>query len=259
MCLIAFAWQAHPEYPLIVAGNRDEFFARPTAPAGWWPDERIVAGRDLKAGGTWMGISRNGRFAALTNVRDPASVQPDAPSRGALVGRFLDDAAPAEAVLDGIARDAHRFNGFNLLATQWSTEPGRGRMWIVSHGSVDAIEPGVHGLSNAGLDTSWPKVDAAIERTRRAAADATDRDDLIGRLFAMLADRTIAPDQRLPRTGVDLPVERALSAAFIRMPGYGTRASTVLLVDRDGGATFVERSCEPDADVTERRHDFALT
>lgn len=258
VCLIAFAWQVHPAYPLIVAGNRDEFFARPTAPADWWADGRTVAGRDLKAGGTWMGLSRDGRFAALTNVRDPSSVQPEAPSRGALVGRFLDDDRPAETVLDDIASDAHRYNGFNLLAMQWSTDPDRRGMWIASQATVERVDPGLHGLSNARLDTPWPKVDAAIAAARESVSAATSADDLIERLFAMLADRAIAPDERLPRTGVTLPVERALSAAFIRMPGYGTRASTVVLVDRDGDATFVERSCEPDAAVEERRFELAF-
>lgn len=253
MCLIAFAWQVHEDYPLIVAGNRDEFFARPTAPADWWAGGRMVAGRDLKAGGAWMGLSRDGRFAALTNVRDPSSMRPDAPSRGVLVGRFLNDERPAETVLDDIARAARDYNGFNLLAMQWSGEPERRRMWAVSRAAVERIDAGIHALSNARLDTPWPKVDAAIAATRTAATAAIGRDDLIERLFAMLADRTIAPDERLPRTGVALSIERALSAAFIRMPGYGTRASTVLLIDRSGCATFVERSCEPDAAVGERR------
>lgn len=254
MCLIAFAWQAHADYPLVVAGNRDEFFARPTAPADWWADAPMLAGRDLRAGGTWMGVTRAGRFAALTNYRDPASQRADAPSRGSLVGDFLTRAATPSVALESLASDAPRFNAFNLMAAQWTGE--KTGLWIVSGSEVNAIEPGVHALSNARLDTPWPKVDFAIERMREALASTTDRDGLIDRLSAMLDDRTIAADALLPRTGITLDTERALSAPFIRMPGYGTRASTVLIVDRTGHATFIERRCEPDEPIDERRFDF---
>ena len=251
MCLIACAWQAHPDFPLVVAGNRDEFFARPTAAADWWSDADLLAGRDLKAGGTWMGVSRHGRFAALTNYRDPQSHRPDAPSRGALVGEFVtSDASPVTA-LERIAEDAHRYNGFNLLAAQWRGDEAG--LWIVGGPVVTAVEAGVHALSNARLDTSWPKVDHAIDGLRTALSSAGDTDGLVSALFTMLDDRTIADDERLPQTGIALATERALSAPFIRMPGYGTRASTVLVVERDSRATFVERRCEPDQPVDERR------
>ena len=257
MCLIALAWQAHPDFPLVVAGNRDEFFARPTAPADWWPDRPMLAGRDLRAGGTWMGVSRSGRFAALTNHRDPSAQRADTPSRGALVGDFLFDDGESEAVLQSIADAAHRYNGFNLLAGQWHGSTG---LWAVTSeaGSRPTpIAPGVHALSNARLDTPWPKVDRAIAATRAALQSAASPDGLVDDLFAMLADRRIADDASLPSTGVARDVERALSAPFIRMPGYGTRASTVFIVDREGHATFVERRCEPDVAVEERRYPFS--
>lgn len=258
MCLIAFAWRAHPDFPLVVAGNRDEFFARPTAAADWWADRDLLAGRDLKAGGTWMGVGRKGRFAALTNYRDPQNQRGDAPSRGALVGDFVDDEGPPGAVLDRIAADAHRYNGFNLLAGQWSGDAAG--LWIVTGPATSrptAVETGVHALSNARLDTQWPKVNRAADGLRAALAAAGSADGLANDLFALLDDRTIAADDDLPHTGVARDTERALSASFIRMPGYGTRATTVLIVARDGDATFIERRCEPDAPVAERR--FAVS
>lgn len=260
MCLIALAWRAHPEFPLVVAGNRDEFFARPTAAADWWPDRDLLAGRDLRAGGTWMGVGRSGRFAALTNFRDPQAQRLDAPSRGALVGTFVGSDGPAVEALARIASDAPRYNGFNLLAGQWTGADAG--LWIVSGpgpSRVMAVEAGVHALSNARLDTAWPKVDRAIDGLRAALASARAADDLATDLFAMLDDRTIAADADLPDTGIPRETERALSAAFIRMPGYGTRATTVLIVAGDGRATFVERRCEPDAPDTESRFDFSAT
>jgi uncharacterized protein with NRDE domain len=258
MCLIAFAWQAHDGYPLVVAANRDEFFARPTASAEWWADGDILAGRDLRGGGTWMGVTRSGRFAALTNYRDPASVRADAPSRGELVGRFLAADDP-DGALAAIARDRARFNGFNLLAARWNGDPSDRGMAIVSQpgpGNAATVAPGIHALSNAHLDTAWPKVDAITSRLAEAFEECAAPDALVDRLFAILSDRSVASDERLPKTGVPLEFERALSAAFIRVPGYGTRSSTVLIVDRNGRATFVERRTEPDQPIGERRFEF---
>ena len=265
MCLIAFAWQVHADYPLIVAANRDEFFARPTASADWWDDHQRLAGRDLRAGGTWMGASRSGRFAALTNFRDPASQRIDAPSRGALIGDVLGGERSLMDALEHASVEASRYNGFNLLAAQWHRDPARAAMWILSsRGDARAqpIEPGIHALSNASLDTPWPKVDRAMRAMRDTVQDmpqnATDRDDLCAKLFALLDDREIAPDGQLPQTGVAPSIERALSAAFIRMPGYGTRSSTLYLVDREGRALFIERRCEPESPIEERRFDFSI-
>jgi uncharacterized protein with NRDE domain len=252
MCLAVVALDAHPRYPLVVAANRDEFHARPTAAASWW-DEGWLAGRDLEAGGTWLGVTRNGRLALLTNVRDPARHDPSAPSRGALVTRLLADAsAPAEALAAAIA-DAAAHNGFNLLVAQrdeahWGSNRG---------GAPKALEPGVHGLSNALLDTPWPKVvrtkEALARWCARAANDAEP-------LLEALADRAIPPDDALPATGVTLEWERLLSAPFIVSERYGTRSSTVVTLGRDGLVSFVERSFDPaGAFAGEVRETFALS
>ncbi len=261
MCLIVFALHAHAEYPLMVAANRDEFFARPTDSADWWDDGRSLAGRDLRAGGTWMGVSRGGRFAALTNYRDPSSQRTDAPSRGALVSQVLRDASSLPDAIERIGREASRYNGFNLLAAQWHADASRVAMWILtSQGDArpQAIDVGIHALSNAALDTPWPKVERAQRAMQAAIQSASDRDDLCTKLFALLGDQKIAGDDTLPHTGVALDVERALSAAFIRMPSYGTRSSTLLLVDRNGDALFIERRCEPESAIEERRFDFPI-
>ncbi|MGI9026635.1 MAG: NRDE family protein [Burkholderiaceae bacterium] len=269
MCLIVFAWQAHAEYPLIVAANRDEFYARPTASADWWDDGERLAGRDLRAGGTWMGVSKGGRFAALTNYRDPSSQRTDAPSRGALVSDVLGHRGSMRDALDGVSRAAPRYNGFNLRAAQWHRDASRAAMWILSsrgNARPQAIAPGIHALSNASLDTPWPKVDRASRAMQEAMRDgvnagvhaATDRDDLRAKLFALLGNQEIACDDSLPQTGVALEVERALSAAFIRMPTYGTRSSTLFVVDRTGDALFIERRCEPDVAIEEYRFEFHI-
>ena len=259
MCLIVFAWQAHPRYPLIVAGNRDEFFARPTASARWSADDAWLSGIDLRGGGTWMGIARAGRFAALTNHRDPTSIRPAAPSRGGLCVDVLDVGQPVERTLARIAAEADRYNGFNLLGARWGDE-GPAAMWIVDSGSsrVTPIEPGVHGLSNARLDTPWPKVSRSTRRLAQAIDVGLAGEPLIDELFDLLSDDTVAPDDALPWTGIPLVVERALSAGFIRLPDYGTRSSTVLLVDQEGGVTYVERRCESDEPVEESRFAFEL-
>jgi len=258
VCLIAFAWQVHVRYPLIVAGNRDEYFARPTASARWSDDGGCLSGLDLHGGGTWMGVSRSGRFAALTNHRGPAAMQADALSRGRLCPKVLTNVRSVENVLHDIADEAPRYNGFNLLAGCWNEDGPPGMWTIASPGPtvVSSITPGVHALSNARVDTPWPKVERAKNELADAIGAGLEADALIERLFTMLRNEDIADDASLPSTGIPLERERALSAAFIRMPGYGTRSSTVLLVDRAGHATFVERRSEPDLPIEESRHAF---
>ncbi len=245
MCLILVAWQAHPDYPLVVAANRDEFYARRTASADFWPDQpQILAGRDLEAGGTWLGISRNARFAALTNYRDPASHKPQAPSRGKLVADFLAGKNSIDAYLDTLQAD--EYNGFNLLL-------GDGKQ-LVAFSNISMqrhlLSPGVYGLSNALLDTPWPKVGAgktALENALTALPDETA-------LFHLLRDATLHPDAALPVTGVSLKWERLLSAAFIRSPDYGTRCSTVIKVGAGGNgqhyASLDEQTWLPGASST---------
>ncbi|CDH47643.1 MAG: NRDE family protein [Candidatus Competibacteraceae bacterium] len=235
MCLILMAYRYHPRYPLLVAANRDEFHDRPTAPLAFWDDlPQIVAGRDLKEGGTWMGLDRTGRFAAITNYRDPSRVMPDAPSRGYLVSDFLRSTEPARVYLDRLAPKASAYNGFNLVlgdAEGLFYSSNRGGEWR-------ALAPGLYGLSNHLLDTPWPK----LERGRRGLRQLLDRqpDPTPDELLELLTDRTLVPDSELPNTGVSLEWERWLSPMFINAPGYGTRSSTVLRVDADGRVWLVE-------------------
>ena len=255
MCLLLIAWESHPRWRLVVAANRDELHARPTAPAGWWPDApSVLAGRDLQAGGTWMGVTRGGRFAAVTNVRDGRPPNPAAPSRGHLVGNFLRGPLPSLAYAATLMPMAPVFAGFNLL-----TMDGATLAWYSNRGGgARTLPPGVFGISNALLDTPWPKVVHGKEDLR-AALELED-DAMEARLFASLARRDPAPDAELPDTGVGLDRERALSSPFIHADGYGTRASTLLLIGRDGEVRMVERTFVlPEAeDFTEVRHTFSI-
>jgi uncharacterized protein with NRDE domain len=240
MCLIAIAWQAHPRYPLVVAANRDEWRDRPAAPAHWWPDAPgLLAGRDLQAGGTWMGVTRGRRFAAVTNFRDPSDRRSTALSRGTLVTAFLlGDDAP-EAFLGRLAPSASQYNGFNLLVGDGDT-----LLYFGSReGEVRAVEPGVHALSNHLLDEPWPKVQRARAVLGESLGDGDEP------LFAMLSDATPAPDSLLPDTGVGLERERMLSPILIAGPDYGTRASTVLRAGREA-ARFEERTRDASGAVT---------
>lgn len=237
MCLVLFA-AAHPRHALVLAANRDEFHARPAAAAAWVEPD-LLAGRDLGAGGTWLALRRDGRFAVVTNVREPGRVRPGAPSRGALPFRVVRDRAPLAETLAGLSGDLAACNGCNLLAGS-PTE-----LWCVSNrgpGPVP-VPPGVHGLSNHLLDTPWPKVVRGKDRLAQwLAADGEDLEPL----FTMLGDRTPAEDADLPRTGLPLAWERRLSAAFIVSPDYGTRCSTVLTIGPDGMVRFIERTFGPD-------------
>lgn len=252
MCLILVAWRVHPVYPLVVAANRDEFFARPTAPAAFWKHSpQILAGRDLEAGGTWMGVTRNGRFAALTNFRDPAQNRSGAPSRGALVAEFLTGSETPRACLERIAMRDSEYNGYNLLAGD-----GENLWWSSNMGdSPRQLEPGVYGISNHLLDTPWPKVGAG----KTALVQALDRLPDDRALFALLRDDGIHPDERLPQTGISLDWERLLSSAFVKSPDYGTRSSTVLCIGNDGWISFDEQTWLPGARPGERlRYRFNL-
>jgi uncharacterized protein with NRDE domain len=235
MCLILVAWRAHPDYPLVVAANRDEFFARRTASASVWPDCHTLAGRDLQAGGTWLGINRStGRFAALTNYRDPTRQRDGLASRGLLVTDFLASDVPPTPWLEGLATQVARYNGFNLMAGD-----ARSLACLASvTGEVRTLHPGIYGLSNHLLDSPWPKVEVA--KSALAVALNALPDD--GPLFSLLRDDTIHPDDALPRTGVSLEWERLLSSAFVRAPGYGTRCSTVVVVANDGTSVFDEQT-----------------
>jgi uncharacterized protein with NRDE domain len=228
----------HPQYPLIVAANRDEFHARPAARAGWWPDHpQILAGRDLQAAGTWLGLTRSGRFAALTNYRDPEPRRAAAPSRGALVADML---MAGGSVAEGLAylRDvADEYNAFNLIFSDGE------RLGIFESALRTGRElgPGVYGLSNHLLDTPWPKVQDGKSRLESALSGMTDTAPLL----ALLRDDRPASDERLPATGIGLEWERLLSSAFVRAPDYGTRCSTIIHIERPGRAHFDEWTWDP--------------
>lgn len=229
MCLIALAYRVHPRYPLVFAANRDEFLERPTAPAGFWSDApHLLAGRDLRAGGTWLGLTRNGRFAALTNYRDLHRRQEQGPSRGLLVRQAL------EHGIDPAMTDA--YEGFNLLYGPIAALRYHNNVQPADH----ALTPGIHGLSNHFLDTPWPKVERAKADLRSVIA--LEEDALVTALFVLLANDAPAADDRLPDTGLPLDMERAVSSIFIRTPNYGTRCSTVVLVDGEGQVFFEERT-----------------
>jgi uncharacterized protein with NRDE domain len=246
MCLILVAWRAHPDYPLVVAANRDEFFARPTAPAAFWPEApKILAGRDLEAGGTWLGVTRDRRFAALTNFRDPAQQRKGAPSRGALVVDFLAGDETPQACLDRIEALDRQHNGYNLLLGDGAS------LWWSSNVAAESrpLQPGVYGVSNHLLDTPWPKVGAGKTALARALDDLPADEAL----FALLRNDAVHPDAELPQTGVSLDWERLLSAAFVKSPDYGTRSSTVLSIGRDGWVRFDEQTWLPGALPDARR------
>ncbi len=237
MCIILLARHAHPEYPLILAANRDEAYPRPAAPAAFWSDHPdIYGGRDLDKGGTWLALTRTGKIAAVTNYRDggPKAVAPR--SRGALVSGFLTGNAPARPYLEQIRSQGDQYNDFILLAGDLHT-----LYWLSNRGpGVEEIPPGVHGLSNHLFNTPWPKIRRSKLAVEALLGEAEAR--LSAGLFELLADRSIAPDEELPKTGIDLQRERELSSVFISGERYGTRASTVVLVHADGEVLFVERS-----------------
>jgi len=248
MCLILFAWRSHADFDLVVAANRDEFYARAAAPLAIWHDApEVLAGRDLEAGGTWMGVTRNGRFAAITNYRDPANVRHGAPSRGHLVGEFLTGSEQPGAYLERIAESGHRYNGYNLLVGD------RSDLWYYSNrgGTPRPLPEGVYGLSNHLLDTPWPKVETGKQRLREALE--LDGGQVQQRLFEVLRDRYHPSDSALPDTGVGLELERTLSPLFIVGEHYGTRASTVLTRAPDGTVELAETTFDRESPRDTRR------
>jgi len=251
VCLIALAWQAHPDYPLVVVANRDEFFERPTEQAHWWPDRPLLAGRDQSAGGTWLGITRHGHFSALTNYRDPGKIRDGAQSRGALVVDAL-ARGDARQAAEEIHTRSSRFNPFNLLVAD------RSRLYVVESETNRVVElaPGIHALSNHVMNTPWPKVERARAGLKEALTKPLDLDALAG----ILRDDRPAPDAVLPSTGVSLEWERLLSSSFIRAPGYGTRSTTTIAIHRDGQCRFMEQTWDATGQESARRtEDFTIT
>lgn len=239
MCLIAFAWNVHPRWRLLLAGNRDEFHARPSAPLARWQDLPVIGGRDLEAGGTWLGVTDSGRCSVVTNVRDPLDPQLGA-SRGLLISDYLGGATDAATHARQLALTASTYRPFNLL-----TFDAQAAFYLGNRpeARTQAVTPGVHGLSNADFNTPWPKTRALMQRLQHWLdhGDATD----FAPLFAALADGQMAIDAELPATGIAIERERWLSSAFIRSETYGTRASTVVAIGHDGEGVIVERRFGP--------------
>lgn len=235
MCLIFVAINQHPDYKLIVAGNRDEFYNRQTAAANWWEeDANIVGGRDLQAGGTWMGMTRTGKISMLTNYRDPYNINPVAPSRGHIVSDFLHKEATPEQYIHTIEQRAKEYNGFNLINGTVD------ELWYLSNykDGVVRLENKLYGLSNHLLDSPWPKV----ERGKRKLTSILQQPTVTSeQLFEFLYDSEPAADNLLPDTGIGLERERSLSSMFIKTPNYGSRCSTTVLVDKRNHVVFSER------------------
>jgi uncharacterized protein with NRDE domain len=235
MCLIFIALKQNPVYKLIVAANRDEFYQRKTAAAHWWDsNSQIVGGKDLEAGGTWLGMNRNGRIGMVTNFRDPQNIKAQAPSRGHLVSEYLSSTMAPEKYVNDLKPTRHHYNGFNLLVGDAES------FWYISNYNegMQELKSGFFGLSNHLLETPWPKV----IRGKQKLTDLVSASDVSSdEIFETLFDDQRAPDETLPDTGVGLERERALSAMFIKSPGYGTRCSTVIMVDYAGNVSFKER------------------
>ena len=233
MCIVLFAWQAHPDYPLIVAANRDEFFNRPTEPARWRDD--VLCGLDRSAGGTWVGVTHSGRFAAVTNFREPVEDQSHGiRSRGELPTGFLRGTETAEQYALRVAEHQDQYGGFNLLLHD------RNSLWYLSNRGDDPypVSPGVHGLSNGLLDTPWPKVERGRKHLREALETSAGHPD---NLLELLQDDWCPDDHWLPETGVGIDMERLVAPIFVHSELYGTRASTVVRVDRAGRPEFTEQ------------------
>ena len=238
MCLVVLGWQQHPEFPLIVAGNRDEFHGRPTENSRWWPDApEIVGGRDLQAGGTWLALHRGGRFATVTNFRDAQLPSPKYRSRGHLVTEFLNSTETPADYLNSI--NAAEYAGFNLLVSDGET-----LAWLSNRGEgVRTLAPGVYGLSNALLDSPWHKV-----LRSKAALEALIRGNKVNEteLFRLLDDRRKAPVDEVKNEYLPFETAHAISATFIVLPDYGTRSSSVALLDAAGSWRFHERRFDAD-------------
>ncbi|MGA9854944.1 MAG: NRDE family protein [Gammaproteobacteria bacterium] len=248
MCLLVFAWKSHPEYALVFAGNRDELHARPAAPAGFWEhSNRVVGGRDLQAGGTWLGITSGGRFAVVTNYRTGLNPQKAPRSRGELTADFLHSEIPGDTYIHAVTERAHDYGAFSLIVGDHNA------LWYFSNrGEPEPrmVSPGVHGLSNHLLDTPWPKVTRSIAHMQTLVKTQTLTNDT---LFFLLAERTPAADAQLPDTGIGRKRERQVSPVFVVNPVYGTRCSSVIFLHADGQARFAERRFDAAGQVLETR------
>jgi len=245
MCLIAFHWRPKGPVPLVLAGNRDEFYERPTAPLAWWEGGRLLAGRDLRGGGTWLGLTPEGRCAVITNFRDPSMARPDRATRGLIPLRFLEGTQTAATYLERLRQQVTDYNPFNLLLFD-----GTDLLGYESHQDrVVPFTPGIHAVSNGAFDEPWPKVEAV----KAGLAGQEDDDEA---LLKLLGNAQPYSDDRLPSTGVPLEWERSLSPIFIRTPTYGTRASTIVRLGRELASILEQRfSHAGPEDLAEFRFD----
>lgn len=253
MCLLLISFYTHPEYPLIVAANRDEFYNRPTEKVHFWKEHPdLIAGKDLEAGGTWLGITKTGRFAAVTNYRDMNSIKKNASSRGELVTNFLLSRESPLIYGRSLSKKADEYNGYNLLFSDIKT------LYYFSNQTrqLTQLSAGVYGLSNHLLDTPWQKV----VRSKEAFRDVTSSKKILtDDLFKILSDETEAPDDQLPETGLSKELEKAVSPVFIKSENYGTRSSTVLLINKMKGVLFIEKSLETKTKLwSESKFEFNL-
>ncbi len=254
MCLITFAYKSHPTYALILAANRDEFYARPTRKAQFWIEEgypNIIAGKDLEAGGTWMGVHKNKKWAALTNYRDLTKLKNAPPSRGDLALNYLKSEQTARQYLAEIQQKADLYNGFNLLIGE---ESG------IFHFSnqtniITEISSGIHGLSNALLNTPWPKLELAKSGLREIVQQGKIAPNM---LFDILKNETKAEDDKLPQTGLSVDLEKAISSVFINTERYGTRCSSLLLIHNNGTVEFLERRYKPSSNEIFDEQHFSI-
>ena len=254
MCIVNFHFQQHPKYKLILAANRDEFYKRPTDRVHFWDDlPNLIAGRDLEAKGTWLGMTKEGKFGTLTNYRDIKYFnQKDKRSRGDIVTNFLTDSIHPEKYLQQLHERRNEYSGFNVIVGDADELYYYGN----EQGEIIKIEPGTHSLSNQLLNTPWPKV----ERAKSLLNDYVTNNETMNPddLFTLLNDGTIAADEDLPNTGVGLPFERQLSSIFIQTDGYGTRASTVILITHDNEVQFIERTFNEGTFESEVPYEFSI-
>jgi len=253
MCLIFFSYKQNPKYPLIVLANRDEFYNREASAAHFWKEHPyVLAGKDLKGGGTWLGVTKSGQLAMLTNYRDLTKIKPHAPTRGKLVLDYLIGSEKAQDYLLTLDKRAEAYNGYNIILGTVDSP----LYYSNEQRKIHQLKPGLYGLSNHLLDTEWPKVESG--KKELAAISMESKLD-IGALFNIMMDKTIAPDNSLPKTGIEVELERSLSAKFIQIPSYGTRCTTLFFMDNDRNLTFIERSYLPDTNsYTEASFQFKI-
>lgn len=253
MCVLFVAYRQHDQFPLVVAANRDEAYGRPALQAHFWEDyPNILAGRDLEQGGTWLGVTRNGKFAALTNFRNPNAPAASQKSRGWIVRDYLDTRLSAQDYLNRLQVEKHLYPGFNIVLSD------AGSLWYYSNveDKPTKLSPGVYGISNHLLDTPWPKVVRGKHALQSSLSGYIEEDVVENNLWGLLADEQQAVDSELPDTGVGLEWERTLSPIFIRSPEYGTRCSTVVMLNSNHRLSFAERTYSPMNDAKEVRFSF---